>query len=276
MRIDFGRTADDYRSHRKGFPSDFFDRLAAHGWIAEGLRVLDVGTGTGVMARGLAQRKCITTALDISNELIEQSKALDLLAGVHTQYVLGAAEELPFPNASFDLVTVAQAFHWFDRPRALAEFSRVLVPGGRVIIACNDWIPLPGNIVELSEALIEQYNPRQPKPHIRYGFGIGIYPQWVRDLNEAGFVGVETFSYDYAHEYTHAGWRGRIRASQGVGASLSEEEIRRFDQEHAELLQKRHPNEPLPIEHRIFVASGLSPKASSTSPADVANPNPSL
>lgn len=262
MRIDFGRTADDYSRHRKGFPEDFFDRLKQHGLFSKGLRVLDVGTGTGVMARGLARAGCITFAADISTELMEQSKALDSLAHIHTEYKEGRAEALPFEDASFDLVTVAQAFHWFDRPKALAEFKRVLIPGGRAIIACNDWLPLRGNVVEMSEALIEKYNPKQPKPHIRYGHAMGIYPQWACDLNEAGFLNVETFSYDYTHEYTHAGWRGRIRASQGVGASLSEDEIARFDEEHKRLLEERFPDEPLVIEHRIFVATALSPKMS--------------
>ncbi len=262
MRIDFGRTADDYSRHRKGFPEDFFQRLSARALFSAGQRVLDVGTGTGVMARGLARAGCKTSALDISSELIEQSKALDILAHVSTQYKEGRAEALPFEDASFDLVTVAQAFHWFDRPKALAEFLRVLVPGGRVIIACNDWLPLRGNTVEMTEALIDKYNPKQPAPHIRYGHAMGIYPQWACDLNEAGFLEVETFSYDYVHEYTHAGWRGRIRASQGVGASLPEEEIQRFDEEHAKLLEQRFPQEPLIIEHRIFVATALAPKAS--------------
>ena len=54
LRADFGKTAADYGRHRAGFPDEFFERLAAMEIIRGGIRALDVGTGTGTIARGLA------------------------------------------------------------------------------------------------------------------------------------------------------------------------------------------------------------------------------
>jgi ubiquinone/menaquinone biosynthesis C-methylase UbiE len=56
LRADFGKTAIDYGRHRAGFPDEFFDRLAKSGIIRTGMRALDLGTGTGTVARGLALR----------------------------------------------------------------------------------------------------------------------------------------------------------------------------------------------------------------------------
>lgn len=190
---------------------------------------------------------------------LASARQLSADAGVEVTHLAAHAEALPFPDATFDVVTADQCWHWFDRPAALAQVKRVLRPGGGVALATFDWLPLPGNVVEATEALIERYNPRQPKPHIRFGLAAGIYPQWARDLHEGGLTAIETFSYDHPVTYTHKGWRGRIRASQGVAASLSPDEVTRLDAEHAALLAERFPEEPLSIPHRVFVAMGRAP-----------------
>ncbi|HET6521137.1 MAG TPA: class I SAM-dependent methyltransferase, partial [Geminicoccaceae bacterium] len=146
MGIDFGRTAADYGRHRAGFPEGFFDRLFARGDLAAGRGVLDLGTGTGTVARGLARRGCEVTGLDPSEPLLAEARRLDRAAGVSVRYVTGRAEDTGLPDAAFDAVTAGQCWHWFDRPRAAAEARRLLVPGGRLVIAHFDWLPLPGNV----------------------------------------------------------------------------------------------------------------------------------
>lgn len=76
-----------------------------------------------------------------------QAHVLDERAGVHVTYVVAAAEDTGRPDDAFDVVSVGQCFHWFDHAAAAAEARRVLVPGGRLIIAHFDWLPLPGNLV---------------------------------------------------------------------------------------------------------------------------------
>jgi ubiquinone/menaquinone biosynthesis C-methylase UbiE len=254
LRADFGKRAIDYGRHRAGFPDEFFDRLTTSGIIRAGMRALDLGTGTGTIARGLALRGCEVIGLDRSAPLMEQAAELDRGAGVVVKYVNAAAEETGLHAADFDLVTAGQCWHWFDRPRAAAESRRVLKPGGRLVIAHFDWIPLPGNIAEATEKLIEKHNPKW-----KFGGGLGIHPQWPRDIAVAGFKDIETLSFDLDAIYTHEAWRGRIRASAGVGASLAPEAVAVFDDELRSMLADQWPNDPMPVLHRVFAAIGTAP-----------------
>ena len=97
-------------------------------------------SGTGSVARGLATSGASVTGLDPASELIEEARVLDAEAGVSVDYVVGKVEESGFSDASFDVVTAGQCWHWFDRSTAAAEVFRVLRPGGRVVVAHFDWI----------------------------------------------------------------------------------------------------------------------------------------
>jgi ubiquinone/menaquinone biosynthesis C-methylase UbiE len=234
MEYDFGLTAQDYAKHRAGFPDEFFDRVFADGIVNPNASLLDLGTGTGTLARGFAVRGCSVIGMDISTQLLEQAKDLSRQQGLDVEFRLGKAEETGLPDESFDVVSAGQCWHWFDRPRAAQEVMRLLKPGGRVLIAHFDWLPLPGNVVDGTERLIQTYN---PKWYERFGNKNGSYPDWFRDLREAGFEKVTSFSFDMDVPYTAEAWRGRIRASAGVGGSLSAEEVVRFDSELKYLLE---------------------------------------
>jgi SAM-dependent methyltransferase len=186
--------------------------------------------------------------------MLEQAATLDKTAGVSVDYRVGMAEKTGLPDSSADVVSAGQCWHWFDRPRAAAEARRVLKPGGRLIIAHFDWLPLPGNVVEATEKLIEKHNPEW-----KFGGGTGMYPQWLTDLGEAGFVDLDNFSFDIHAPYSPDAWRGRIRASAGVGASLSAEAVARFDGDLARVLNERFPGSDLQVPHRVFAAVGTKP-----------------
>jgi SAM-dependent methyltransferase len=244
---DFGKVANDYATHRAGFPDSFYERLAARGIAEPGARVVDLGTGTGTLARGFASRGCRAIGIDVSGPLLEQARALAARDGVEVDFREARAEDTGLPAAFAELVIAGQCWHWFDRARAAREALRVLAPGGWLAIAHFDWIPLPGNVADATEALIRAHNPAWP----HHG-GIGIHGHWLRDLALAGMRGLETFSYDVDVPYTHESWRGRIRASAGVAVSLPPEAVAKFDREHAALLAERFPGPDLPVLHRVF------------------------
>lgn len=131
---------------------------------------------------------------------------------------------------------------------------RLLVAGGRLVIAHFDWIPLPGNVVEATERLIERHNPSW-----NLGGGTGLYPAWLSDVAIAGFVDVETLSFDLRVLYTHEAWRGRIRASAGVAASLGPDQAQSFDEDLEKLLQNHFPEDPLQVPHRVFAVVCKAP-----------------
>ena len=148
-------------------------------------------------------------------------------------------------------MTAGQCWHWFDGPRTAREITRVLVPGGAIIIAHFDWLPRAGNVVAATEALIRQHNPAWS-----LGGGDGFYPEWLNHLGVAGFVDLETFSFDMDVTYTQEDWRGRVRASAGVAASLAAPQVLAFDSDLRQLLRDAFPADPLEVPHRVFVVLG--------------------
>ena len=255
-KIDFGLTAKDYSRHRAGFPPDFFARVAPWGVGIPSQRILDLGTGTGTLARGFAARGSRVTGLDPAAPLLEQARQLGREDGVEVDYVQAMAEDSGLPGASFDLLSAGQCWHWFQRPRAAAEAWRLLRPGGALLIAHFDWLPLPGSVVEATEALILRRNPSWA-----LAGGCGIHWRWFADLAGAGFVALESLSFDLDQPYSHEAWRGRIRASAGVAASMDAAGVQAFDEAHAALLAERFPDPVLRVPHRVFALIGRKPGA---------------
>lgn len=129
-----------------------YDALAGH-LYATGVRrllprirvapmpaILDVGSGTGINLIeaahwcGPTQLLC---GIDISPGMVEVARSKAFALGLPAQFIVGDAEQLPFPDALFDLVISNSVFHWFaDKNRALCEMRRVLRPGGQLMLIC--------------------------------------------------------------------------------------------------------------------------------------------
>ncbi len=125
----FDDLATAYSRYRLGYAPELYAALEEFG-IVSGARVLDVGTGTGIVARELATRGCQIVGVDVSGPMLEHARA----RVPEGTFVEAAAEALPFADASFDAAVSAQAFHWFDQPKALFEIARVVRPGGTVAV----------------------------------------------------------------------------------------------------------------------------------------------
>lgn len=251
---DFGLTASDYARHRAGFPAELIDRLSERGIARPGARVVDLGTGTGSLARLFAQRGCNVTGVDIAQSLIEQAKRLDREAGVEIDYVERPAEATELPGDAFDVVSAGQCWHWFDRPAASREVARLLVSNGAIVIAHFDWLPISGNVVAATEEIILRYNPLWP-----YASRAGLYPQWLTDLQTAGFLEIETFSFDVSASYSHEAWVGRVRASAPIAGTLDADAVRASSEELAAMLDERFAGDPLAVPHRVWAVTATRP-----------------
>lgn len=119
----------EYERARPGFP----DEIAAATAPARVGRVLDLGAGTGKFTERLISRADEVVAVDPSEPMLAElrRKLPDVRA------LIGTAEEIPVPDATIDLVTVAQAYHWFDPEPAAREIRRVLTSAGRLALVWN-------------------------------------------------------------------------------------------------------------------------------------------
>jgi SAM-dependent methyltransferase len=185
--------------------------------------------------------------------MLAAARSLAVAAGLQVAWRECSAEDTGLPSASFDVVTAAQCWHWFDGEAAAGEVRRLLVSGGLVAVCGFDWLPLPDTVSGVTEALIQAYNPswnlggiRDPGPEAR------------RHLSGAGFVVVETFTFDVDVPYSVDSWRLRIRASAAI-LDLDTAGAAAFDAELAGVMADRFPVDSLMAPHRVWASVAVAP-----------------
>jgi SAM-dependent methyltransferase len=125
----FAAVADVYERARPSYPQAAVDWIVERAELRPGRTLVDLGAGTGKLTRLLLPTGARVVAVEPIPEMrahIDGAEVLD-----------GTAEAIPLPDASADVVTVAQAFHWFDHERALPEIHRVLRSNGSLVIVWN-------------------------------------------------------------------------------------------------------------------------------------------
>ena len=124
--FDFGRTSSDYARYRDIYPEIFYRKIADKGLCLNGQKVLDIGTGTGVLPRNMYHYGAEWTGIDISAEQIEQAKRLSEAEGMNISFQVKAAEDIDFPPESFDIVTACQCFWYFDSNTVIPLIADIL------------------------------------------------------------------------------------------------------------------------------------------------------
>jgi SAM-dependent methyltransferase len=242
--IDWGKTSIDYAQHRPGPPPSFYAKLAALGVGLGGQRVLDLGTGTGVVARELAQRGCLVAGVDVSAGQIRAARELAAAEGPAVDFRVAPAEAMPFGGGQFDVVMANQCWQYFDLARVIPELRRVLASGGMLIVSHFNYLARRDPIARASEALVLKFNPDWTGAD--WDGRVSAHPKWSR----ADFDQHAMFYYDEPIAFTRESWRGRMRALRGIGATLAAETVDAFDAAHDTLLQHIAP-ERFTVLHRI-------------------------
>jgi SAM-dependent methyltransferase len=133
----FSNRADSYAKYRPTYPPAVIDLLAAEAELTPQSVVADIGAGTGILTRLLLANGNTVYAVEPGAEMrTEAAAALGHYPNWHS--VDGRSEATGLPDASVDLVTAAQAFHWFEPVATRAEFRRILRPPGWVALIWND------------------------------------------------------------------------------------------------------------------------------------------
>jgi SAM-dependent methyltransferase len=154
---------------------------------------LDVATGTGNTALAIAPLVSRVTGLDMSVRMLEQGQKRALEEGItNADFLEGSAEELPFADATFDLVTSRHAPHHFrDVPKFLSEVSRVLKPGGRFVMA--DQITLEAE----NQTWVDEYQHTRDPSH----FLQRTKAEWQQLSRDAGLTWVRDTVVPYRLEF---------------------------------------------------------------------------
>ncbi len=166
-RSGFSSGSDVYERARPGYSDESVTHLVDSLGIGPGSRVLDVASGTGKLTRSLVA----TGATCVAAEPSASMRASFAQVVPDVAQVGADAVRLPFASGSFDAVTVAQAFHWFATTEALAEFARVLRPGGGLALIWNERDESDPLVAEL--ARISKWDVHQPYP-VGRDFGVVV------------------------------------------------------------------------------------------------------
>ena len=235
--FDWGKTSEDYAKYRDIYPEKLYKKIADRGLCIDGQKVLDLGTGTGVLPRNMYKYGAEWTGTDISPEQIEKAKMLADAAKMKIRFQAVSTEEIDFPDETFDVITACQCFWYFDHEKVIPKLSKFLKKNGKLLILYMAWLPYEDKIAGASEELVLKYSPKWS------GAGETRHPIRIPDIAYEYFEMEDHEEYDLRLPFTRKSWHGRMRACRGVGASLSEKELIRWDMEHRELLGRIAPEQ---------------------------------
>jgi SAM-dependent methyltransferase len=194
----FGPAAADYERARPSYPSESIDILRHDLGVGPGVRVCDLAAGTGKLTRLLVATGASVVAVEpvpgMRAQLSEVLPEIDVLDGT--------AEAMPFDDGTLDVVTVAQAFHWFRFDEALAEIRRVLRPGGGLAILFNQrddrepWVKVWNDTIEWHSRRISYYQ----------------RTDWIDVLATGGFTNVGHAEVEWKQSLTRDLLASRVRS----------------------------------------------------------------
>lgn len=191
----FTTRVEDYAKFRPTYPRLVLDLLKADCGLTEGSLVADVGSGTGIFSEMLLGNG--NTVFGVEPNAQMRSAAEKLLSNYQLfKSIDGAAEATTLGSHSIDIVTTAQAFHWFDQTRARMEFARILKPKGWVVLIWNERRLDSTPFLRAFEQLLLEYGTDYQK--IRHENVTGQIEDFFapQGFRLESFENIQTFNFD--------------------------------------------------------------------------------
>ena len=244
----FTGKATGYDRYRPDYPTAVYEFLIKDLKLTEKSVIADIGAGTGIFSMPLLEKGYTVYAVEPNEDM---KRIYDEKASDKPNYigVKAAAEQTTLPDNSVDLITVAQAFHWFDRAAFLSECRRILRPGGKVVLLWNvrdeEW----GLTKELAE-LNKKYCPKFK------GFTGGIKGGSTEQFNDFFLKGCEMKKFDNDLFYDDCrAFIGRC-LSGSYAPKEGDENYEDYVAAVKELFYKHFEDHWIVIKHNTFVYFG--------------------
>ncbi len=245
--FDWSMASSDYAKYRDIYPKEMYQMLNCFGVGKKGQKILDIGTGTGVIPRNMyaCGYEGDFYGIDIADGQIAMAKELSKSSNMDISYKVCSAEKLDFDNDSFDIVIAVQCWSYLDKSKVIPEIKRVLKPDGELIVAFMSWLPEENEIVKKSFDIVHEFNPSWNGYDHRTEVTV---PKWV----EGNFRMTTFHAFDVDVPFTSQSWNGRMKASRGVGATLSPKEVEAFSKKHLKMIENDFGKE-FNIKHEIVI-----------------------
>lgn len=201
----FSDRVDDYVRYRPDYPTALLEWLQREQGVNTDWRVADVGAGTGISSKMFLDAGYRVTAVE-PNAPMRMAAEQWLRGYTAFDAIDGRADATGLADASVDLVTVAQAFHWFDEEATRHEFARILRPGGLAAIWWNSRRLAGTRFLEGYEALLQAYGTDYTSVAERYADDAHM-----RAWFGAGFRG--SASFEHSQRLDFEALRGRLMSS---------------------------------------------------------------
>ena len=247
--IGFDKAAEVYERARPGYPLEAIDYIVEQLRLPPNGTVVDLAAGTGKLTRELVARGLHAVAVEpvdgMRRTFSTVLPAVPLLAGT--------AEAMPFEDHSVGAITAAQAAHWFDATRAVAEFHRVLRPYGRIALMWNvrdesyDWVR---RVTEI----IDPYERANGTPRYKHR-------AWEPPFEQSSLIkAVGRATFPYAQPMTLQGFPDRFNSCSFI-AILDDKtksealgELRELVRTHRDLAGKEEFEQPYVTEVYVYEA----------------------
>jgi SAM-dependent methyltransferase len=201
-RSTFDQAAELYDRARPRYPSALFDDLAELAGIGPGVRVLEIGPGTGQATVPLAERGCRVVAVELGPDLAAVARR-NLARFPAVEVVTAAFEDWPLPPEPFDVVLAATAFHWIDPAVRVARAADALRPGGALAtIATHHVAGGDASFFAQAQDCYVRWDPETP-PGGSPLPAAGDLPSSSEELDRSHRFGPATFRrYEWERSYT--------------------------------------------------------------------------
>lgn len=252
-KVNFGNVSYEYAKYRDEIPNVIFEQFKERNIHFVGKNVVDLGSGSGIFTRAIANQGAIVIGVEPEISLIEQSMKLDNTLGLVIQYMHSSAEEVNLSGLSIDIVTALRAWHWFDRYKVNELATSLLKNNGYLIVVHSIFVIENSWVAQETIRAIKEFIPTLKAAgsmadvtERRTGFPINWFEEW----EESGLHIVDEWQHDYNLAFSIDEWCGKVRTLSWL-TNEDEETKEMITNRIKEYIEK--DDNPLLIPHKYSV-----------------------